>query len=224
MVSQTMSDDRTADEIRADVLRAARDALKNYSGDATTSARYDKRKGAERAFDAAMDALRPVPVDVRPDGLVECVDQLTSLARHESRSKAEEALTDAVAECLTRSIEDEDGEWVHVEDAEDLFERGDEITVRYREHSGGADEEPGEWVKVTGTVRKNVPRGSGGLWVTIEEDTHRESWRKLHRVPGGTVTGTNPYGNRKVRKGLRAKVLLPEDTSTDEAEEVADAK
>lgn len=102
---------------------------------------------------------------------------------------------------------------MHPVDAAGELEKGDRVDVRFREHSGGADEEPGDQVtKANYVVTKCFPEGPGGIHVKEpnDPDYHRRLWYRLHTVPGGTVTGGVPYSSRERRKGVRAELRRSE--------------
>ena len=89
----------------------------------------------------------------------------------------------------------------------DEIEIGDEVKIKYNEHNGGKDEEPGELVTDTGTVTKMIDSLGGGIYLKMNRGTHSGNQNfKLHNIEGGTITGTNPYGSRTVRIGVNAKI------------------
>lgn len=84
----------------------------------------------------------------------------------------------------------------------DMIEKGDEVEIEYNEHSGEADEEPGELVKDSGTVKKIINSLGGGIYLSMNRKSDNEHY-KLHNVEGGTVT-KKTY--RTVRVGVNAKI------------------
>lgn len=108
MSNPTTADARTdADQIRADVFRAAADAIADFSPDTTRNASGMFRRMERDGFDAAMGVLRGVPVAERPDGIVSEVDELCKVA-HDGRDAAVEALTEAAEDAAPAQDEQDD--------------------------------------------------------------------------------------------------------------------
>lgn len=97
--------------------------------------------------------------------------------------------------------------WIQAMNCYDKLEVGDDVEIKYNEHSGGKDEEPGELVKDTGTITKMIDSLGGGVYLQMNRGVHSGNQNfKLHNVKGGTITGTNPFGSRTVRIGVNAKL------------------
>lgn len=88
------------DETRTAVLTASIEALGGFSPDATGCGRYNRSKLYDEGFFAAMNVLRDVPLDERPDEITREVDRACSLVRSEGR---EAALDDLVARLFGRT-------------------------------------------------------------------------------------------------------------------------
>lgn len=101
-----------------------------------------------------------------------------------------------------------ENEWTPVGDVEEgQFEVGDEVQIRYKESDGSADENPREdpeFVEESGEISK-LYLGVGGVHVQAN-GINGPNWRRLHYLPGGTVTGHYSHGNREVRLGVDAEI------------------
>jgi len=99
--------------------------------------------------------------------------------------------------------------WTPVHElSEGDLEKGDEVQIRYVEDDGDADTPRGngEQVEESGTVSK-LFLGVGGIHVQAE-GVNGPNWRRLHYLPGGTVTGHYSHGNREVRLGVDAEICV----------------
>lgn len=97
--------------------------------------------------------------------------------------------------------------WNDVDEALDIVEVGDMVEIKYNEDDGNPDTPLGDVKTDRGVVKKAIDAPAGGIYLEMKRDKIGSSQSfKLHNVPGGTITGTLPYGSRSVRIGLKSKI------------------
>lgn len=87
-----LGDDDSEEELLTDALEAAADAIESHGFDSTGSMRYNRRRRYDAGFDAAMNVLRGVPVDERPEGIVSEIDERVAAVTKERPSEPVETL------------------------------------------------------------------------------------------------------------------------------------
>lgn len=153
-----------AEHVREEVLTAAADALDGHTSDSTGSARYNRRRAFDAAFNAAMARLREVPVEDRPDGLVAEVDELCALLRERDHTR------ETVARILREAARKAPGS-VSTEPC-----TAEAVTIFHTDWSGTEEE-----AREASMLQHAVGYG--------DEDLTREAFAE-HYVPAETVLGT----------------------------------
>ena len=116
---------------------------------------------------------------------------------------------------MTEPVYDIEEDFSHTHVAAEQLERGQRVRLRYLPSDGSVEENPREDHDIeerTGTVKKTVCSSIGNtVFIHFDVGASNGMVWKLHDVPGGTITGTNPYGSRTVRKGLDGRVKAIEE-------------
>ena len=102
-----------------------------------------------------------------------------------------------------------ENDFMHTTTAAEKLTNGDKVKVQYIESDGSEGENPRKGTNVPhrekiGTVKKTV-ESNGTVFVEFTEGLGEMTW-KFHPVPGGTITGTHPFGNRSVRQGVNGQL------------------
>lgn len=171
----------STEEIEGRVFHTAAQALANHTHDSTGSASYNRRRAYDVAFDAAMDVLREVPVEERPEDLVSEVDAVCALIRERDHSR-----DDVEAALRERANEAHEA----LRDLQEDLEHNDRVTLTY------IPEDAEERVTVEGTVCKS---NAGGVRVLPDSGRHllvlKTGWRVTRtHVDGGALRSRSVIG------------------------------